>query len=70
MFSTVIVGSWSNVLAIVKSFSFNAKGRPPIRPFCLATFKPAIVLSRIIERSNSAKEGMNYISNDMEHPTY
>jgi len=29
--------------------------RPPIRPFCLATSRPARVLSRVIARSNSAK---------------
>ena len=28
--------------------------RPPIRPFCLATSRPARVLSRVIARSNSA----------------
>ena len=39
-------------LAIATCFSFNARGRPPVRPRALALAKPAMVRSRITTRSH------------------
>jgi hypothetical protein len=44
------------VIAISCSSFVNAVGLPPIRPFFLATSRPALTLSFIKSRSNSASD--------------
>ena len=52
--STVMLESRSIALAAARSPSLRDRGRPPLRPLARAASRPAVVRSRITERSNSA----------------
>jgi hypothetical protein len=49
-----MAGSLSIALAAARSASDRAGGLPPVRPLSRAALRPARVLSRITDRSNSA----------------